>query len=93
MQWASAKKIGILIVVSLYSFLGNSALLGPSVYLVNFAMEFNIDVNKASGLVSYPNLAYGFGKNFRLSMRDDVMILTLGCSRVTAPRTTISQDR
>lgn len=49
--------------VSLYSFLGNSALLGPSVYLVNFAMEFKIDVNKASGLVSYPNLAYGFGKN------------------------------
>jgi hypothetical protein len=27
-------------------------------------MEFNVDVNKASGLVSYPNLAYGFGKHW-----------------------------
>ena len=61
LQWGKAKKIGILVCVSLYSFLGNSALLGPSVYLVNFAMEFNIGVNKASGLVSYPNLAFGFG--------------------------------
>lgn len=51
--------------VSLYSFLGNSALLGPAVYLVSFAIEFGIDVNKASGLVSYPNLAYGFGKAAR----------------------------
>ncbi|KAB5583232.1 major facilitator superfamily domain-containing protein, partial [Coniochaeta sp. 2T2.1] len=61
LQWAKSKKIGILVVVSLYSFLGNSALLGPAVYLVNFAMEFGIEVNKASGLVSYPNLAFGFG--------------------------------
>ena len=48
--------------MSLYSFLGNSALLGPAVYLVNFAADFGISVNKASGIVSYPNLAFGFGK-------------------------------
>lgn len=46
----------------MYSFLGNSALLGPSVYLTNFSVEFGVDVNTASGIVNYPNLAYGFGK-------------------------------
>jgi predicted MFS family arabinose efflux permease len=47
--------------VSVYSFLGNSALSGPAVYLVIYSLEFNIDVNTASHLISYPNLAYGFG--------------------------------
>lgn len=61
-QWTKAKKIGILIVVSVYSFLGNSALSGPAVYLVIYSLEFNIDVNTASHLISYPNLAYGFGE-------------------------------
>jgi MFS family permease len=51
----------ILIIVSLYSFLGNSALVGPSVYLEIYAEEFGITVTEASGLVSYPNLVFGFG--------------------------------
>ena len=51
----------ILIICSLYSFLGNSALLGPSVYITIYAEQFAITPTKASGLVSYSNLAYGFG--------------------------------
>lgn len=63
LQWSNSKKTMILIIVSLYSFLGNSALIGPSVYLEIYAEEFGISVTEASGLVSYPNLVYGFGKS------------------------------
>lgn len=52
----------ILIIVSLYSFLGNSALLGPSVYIGIYAEEFGISTSDASGLISYPNLVFGFGQ-------------------------------
>jgi MFS family permease len=51
----------ILACCALYSFLGCSALLGPSVYIGLFAQQFNVDPNTAAGLVNYPNLAYGFG--------------------------------
>lgn len=51
----------ILLVCALYSFLGNSALLGPSVYIALYSKEFGITPTKASDLVSYPNLAFGFG--------------------------------
>lgn len=51
----------ILIICSLYSFFGNSALLGPSVYIAIFAEEFGISFTKASGLISYPNIMYGVG--------------------------------
>jgi hypothetical protein len=51
----------ILIVCSAYSFLGNSALVGPSVYIGIYAEEFGITASTASGLISYPNLAFGFG--------------------------------
>jgi len=51
----------ILIICAAYSFLGNSALLGPSVYIGIYSEMFGITPAKASGLVSYPNLAYGFG--------------------------------
>jgi len=61
LQWSNKKKTTILILVSLYSFLGNSALLGPSVYIGIFSEEFNITPTIASNLVSYPNLIYGFG--------------------------------
>ena len=61
MQWSNFKKTVILIICSLYSFLSNSALLGPSVYIAIFAEEFEISAQTASGLISYPNLAYGFG--------------------------------
>jgi hypothetical protein len=81
-QWSQPKKLGILIVVSLYSFLGNSALLGPAVYLVNFAKDFGVDVNKASGIVSYPNLAYGFGKILWTYAQKGENALMLGCLQV-----------
>jgi hypothetical protein len=61
LQWANWKKTMILIIVSLYSFLGNSALLGPSVYIGIYSEQFKITPTKASGLISYSNLAYGFG--------------------------------
>jgi hypothetical protein len=61
MQWPNARKILILVVCSLYSFLSNSALLGPSVYIGIYAGEFDISPNVASNLISYANLAYGFG--------------------------------
>lgn len=51
----------ILIICSLYSFLGNSSLLGPSVYIEVFAEAFGITPTKASGLISYPNIMYGVG--------------------------------
>lgn len=60
----------ILIICALYSFLGNSATLGPSVYLEIYAEQFDISVTKASGLVSYCNLAYGFGMNIFIESQD-----------------------
>lgn len=61
LQWPKWKKMMILIICSLYSFLGNSALLGPSVYIGIFAEVFAITPTKASGLISYPNIMYGVG--------------------------------
>ncbi|KAF2654679.1 serine/threonine kinase 16 [Lophiostoma macrostomum CBS 122681] len=61
LQWSNAKKSLILLTVSLYSFLGNCALLGPSVYIELYSELFKITPTKASGLISYPNLAFGFG--------------------------------
>ncbi|TKX18395.1 MFS transporter-like protein 172 [Elsinoe australis] len=97
LQWPAGKKLGILIVCSLYSFLGCSALLGPSVYIGLFAQEFNISPTVASGLVSYPNLVYGFGSLLLVPCylkfgRRPVMIGSLllyiagliGCSRSTS---------
>ncbi|KAK8178163.1 major facilitator superfamily domain-containing protein [Phyllosticta citrichinensis] len=52
LQWPNWKKTTILVLLSFYSFLGNSALLGPS---------FGISPTTASNLISYPNLIYGFG--------------------------------
>ena len=52
----------ILVICCAYSFLGNSALLGPSVYIGIYAKEFGISPTTASGLVSYANLAFGFGE-------------------------------
>ncbi|TAQ83485.1 hypothetical protein B7494_g8192 [Chlorociboria aeruginascens] len=60
LQWSNFKKTMILIICSLYSFLSNSALLGPSVYLGIYSQEFGITTTTASGLINYPNLAYGF---------------------------------
>ncbi|KAL4936934.1 hypothetical protein BDV06DRAFT_232928 [Aspergillus oleicola] len=59
--WPTWKKNAILIIVSIYSFLGNCSLVGPSVYIDIYSEEFGISHADASGLVSYPNLAFGFG--------------------------------
>ncbi|KAG9948225.1 putative MFS transporter, partial [Aureobasidium melanogenum] len=40
LQWSKSKKTMILIIVSFYSFLGNSALVGPSVYLEIYMFGF-----------------------------------------------------
>lgn len=52
----------ILVICSIYSFLSNSSITGPSVYIGIYSKEFSITPTKASGLVSYSNLAYGFSK-------------------------------
>lgn len=76
LQWSNSKKTMILIIVSLYSFLGNSALIGPSVYLEIYAEEFGISVTEASGLVSYPNLVYGFGMSWSKGSSYSALFLT-----------------
>lgn len=50
----------ILFCCSAFSFLGNSALIGPSTYIGLFSTQFSISPNTAAGLVNYPNLAFGF---------------------------------
>ncbi|OQD77089.1 hypothetical protein PENDEC_c003G04315 [Penicillium decumbens] len=61
LQWPIWKKNTILLIVAFYSFLGNSSLTGPSVYIGLYSKEFEISPAEASGLISYPNLAFGFG--------------------------------
>ncbi|KAL1968196.1 hypothetical protein VTN77DRAFT_2031 [Rasamsonia byssochlamydoides] len=61
LQWPNWKKTAILVIVSFYSFLGNAVLVGPSVYITIYSEEFGISPATASGLISYPNLAFGFG--------------------------------
>lgn len=61
LQWPRWKKSTILVVCSLYSFLATTALLGPSVYIGIFSVEFGITPNDAAGLINYSNLAFGFG--------------------------------
>ncbi len=51
----------ILVVICLYSFLGNTALTGFAPYIAVYAAIFNITPTQASNLITYPNLAYGFG--------------------------------
>lgn len=51
----------ILVIVSLYSFLSNTALLGPAVYILLWSETFEISPVTASGLISYPNIVYGLG--------------------------------
>lgn len=82
LQWPSWKKTMILIICSLYSFFGNSALLGPSVYITIYAEQFGITPTKASGLISYPNILYGCGTLLTIPAylkfgRRPVMLLSL----------------
>ena len=80
LQWPSWKKTTILILISIYSFLGNSALTGPAVYIGLYVEEFGISPAAASGLISYPNLAYGFGSLFLVPayLKFGRRIVTLG---------------
>lgn len=89
LQWPNWKKTMILIICSLYSFLGNSALLGPSVYITIYAKEFGITPTKASGLISYPNLLYGFG-NFSTAILGS---LNSDIGRLAYSRPVVPQDR
>ncbi|KZT61678.1 MFS general substrate transporter [Calocera cornea HHB12733] len=82
LQWGNFKKTMILIICSLYSFLGNSAVLGPSVYIGIYAGEFGVTASKASGLISYPSLTYGFGSLILVPLylkigRRPVMLISL----------------
>jgi MFS family permease len=61
LQWSGWKKGIILALASLYSFLANSSLLGPAVYIGIYIEEFQISPTTASGLVNFPNLSFGFG--------------------------------
>ncbi len=87
-----AKKTLILVACSLYSFLGNSALLGPSVYIGIYAQEFGVSPNTASGLISYANLAFGFGQSREASSAAGGGH-RLTKSRVAAFGSPIPQDR
>ncbi|KAI1099480.1 putative MFS transporter [Jackrogersella minutella] len=97
LQWSNFKKTMILIICSFYSFLANSSLIGPSPYIDLWAEEFGISSTKASELVSYPNLAFGFGSLLFVPMylkygRRPVMLFSLltfaagliGASRCTS---------
>ena len=82
LQWPKFKKHMILLCCCLFSFLGNSALIGPSTYIGLFCVEFGIDPNTAAGLVNYPNLAFGFGSLLLVPMyrkfgRRPIMLLSL----------------
>lgn len=51
----------ILIICCTYSFLGNAFLTGVSPYITLWSETFDVTATQASGLISYPNLGYGFG--------------------------------
>ncbi|KAI1802345.1 putative MFS transporter [Daldinia bambusicola] len=82
LQWSNFKKTMILIICSFYSFLANASIIGPSPYIDIWAEEFNISPATASELVSYPNLAFGFGSLIFVPLylkygRRPVMLLSL----------------
>ncbi|KAI1489596.1 major facilitator superfamily domain-containing protein [Biscogniauxia mediterranea] len=82
LQWSNFKKTMILIICSFYSFLANAALIGPSPYIDIWAAEFQISQTEASELISYPNLAFGFGSFLFVPLylkigRRPVMLLSL----------------
>ncbi|KAI0203404.1 putative MFS transporter [Astrocystis sublimbata] len=59
LQWTKFKKMMILIIICVYSFLGNSALLGVGPYITLWSQTFNVSQAEASTLITYPNLVYG----------------------------------
>ncbi|KAK5662404.1 hypothetical protein OQA88_8314 [Cercophora sp. LCS_1] len=82
LQWPALKKHMILLCCALFSFLGNSALIGPSTYIGLWSEVFQIDPNTAAGLINYPNLAFGFGSLILVPMyrkfgRRPIMLMSL----------------
>ncbi|KAI0851931.1 putative MFS transporter [Daldinia vernicosa] len=82
LQWSNFKKTMILIICSFYSFLANASVIGPSPYIDLWAEEFDISPAVASELISYPNLAFGFGSLIFVPMylkygRRPVMLFSL----------------
>ncbi|KAI0502752.1 putative MFS transporter [Xylaria bambusicola] len=97
LQWSKGQKTMILIIVCIYSFLGNSALLGVGPYITLWSETFNVSQAEASTLISYPNLAYGLTAWLLVPLylrfgRRPVMLGSLlafiaglaGCSRATS---------
>ncbi|CAK7221955.1 hypothetical protein SCUCBS95973_004675 [Sporothrix curviconia] len=60
LQWPTRKKTAILVIVSVYSFLGNASLTGISVYINLYVELFAVSPTDASNLINYPNLCFGF---------------------------------
>lgn len=82
LQWTKFRKHMILVCCCLFSFLGNSALIGPSTYIGLWSAEFGVSPNDAAGLINYPNLAFGFGSlilvpSYRKFGRRPVMLLSM----------------
>ncbi|KAK0851865.1 hypothetical protein LTS02_012630 [Friedmanniomyces endolithicus] len=96
LQWPAWKKDAILIICCLYSFLCNSTLIGSSVYIGLYSVEFGVTPAVASQTSSYPTLAFGLGCLVLIPMyvkfgRRPTMLFsqllytfgTLGCSQAT----------
>ncbi|KAI2624607.1 putative MFS transporter [Hypomontagnella submonticulosa] len=82
LQWPEFKKTMILIICSFYSFIANASIIGPSPYIDLWAEEFGISPAQSSELISYPNLAFGFGSLIFVPMylkygRRPVMLFSL----------------
>jgi len=75
----------ILVTCALYSFLGNTALLGPAVYIGIYSQEFGISPNTASGLISYANLVFGFGEHCRRLPKPTALVIFACSSFLSKP--------
>ncbi|KAI0410405.1 putative MFS transporter [Xylaria grammica] len=97
LQWPQSKKIMILVIICVYSFLGNSALLGVGPYITLWSEMFDVSQADASTLISYPNLVYGLTSWLLVPLylrfgRRPVMLGSMlafiaglaGCSRATS---------
>ena len=59
--WSKLKKWSILVTCCCYSFISVFVLEGPSPYIELFSDVFEIEASTAANLISYANLAAGFG--------------------------------
>ncbi|KAI1066926.1 hypothetical protein LB507_011387, partial [Fusarium sp. FIESC RH6] len=61
LNWTRGKNNTIPLLVAVYSFLANSALIGPSVYVNLPPQQVDKTTSEASQLVNNPNFLFGFG--------------------------------